>query len=109
MTFFRYLLKCCKYHEVILPMRVLPLSSRTAEVRNGSSLFTGDADRGESNIHPCLIENEWLAVIVALAVNLFYNTGIATYIWLLSNRKTAHRRGKVELIDATQMLVGANK
>ena len=107
MKFFRYLLKRGKYPEVILPMRGLPLSSRIAEVRNGSSLVTGDADRGE--IHPCLIENDWFEVIVALAVNLFYNNGIATYIWLLSNRKTAHRRGKVELIDATQMLVGANK
>jgi type I restriction enzyme M protein len=78
------------------------LGSRIAEVHNGSSLFTGDAGQGESNIRRWLIENDWLEAIVALPLNLFYNTGIATYIWLLSNRKLAHRRGKVQLIDATQ-------
>ena len=79
-----------------------PLGSRIAEVHNGSSLFTGDAGRGESNIRRWIIENDWLEAIVALPFNLFYNTGIATYIWVLSNRKPAHRRGKVQLIDATQ-------
>jgi type I restriction enzyme M protein len=78
------------------------LGSRVAEVHNGSSLFTGDAGQGESNIRRWLIENDWLEAIVALPLNLFYNTGIATYIWVLSNRKPAHRRGKVQLIDATQ-------
>ncbi|MES2177959.1 MAG: class I SAM-dependent DNA methyltransferase [Gemmatimonadota bacterium] len=78
------------------------LGSRIAEVHNGSSLFTGDAGQGESNIRRWLIENDWLEAIVALPLNLFYNTGIATYIWVLSNRKPAHRKGQVQLIDATQ-------
>ena len=78
------------------------LGSRIAEVHNGSSLFTGDAGQGESNIRRWLIENDWLEAIVALPLNLFYNTGIATYIWVLTNRKPAHREGKVQLIDATQ-------
>ncbi|HDH27797.1 MAG TPA: SAM-dependent DNA methyltransferase [Euryarchaeota archaeon] len=79
-----------------------PLGSRIAEVHNGSSLFTGDAGQGESNIRRWIIENDWLEAIVALPLNLFYNTGIATYIWMLTNRKPEHRRGKVQLIDATQ-------
>jgi type I restriction enzyme M protein len=78
------------------------LGSRIAEVHNGSSLFTGDAGQGESNIRRWIIENDWLEAIVALPLNMFYNTGIATYIWVLSNRKPEHRRGKVQLIDATQ-------
>ena len=82
--------------------RDTPLGSRIAEVHNGSSLFTGDAGQGESNIRRWIIENDWLEAIVALPLNMFYNTGIATYIWVLSNRKAAHRRGKVQLIDATQ-------
>ena len=79
-----------------------PLGSRIAEVHNGSSLFTGDAGQGESNIRRWIIENDWLEAIVALPLNMFYNTGIATYIWVLSNRKPVHRQGKVQLIDATQ-------
>ena len=79
-----------------------PLGSRIAEVHNGSSLFTGDAGQGESNIRRWIIENDWLEAIVALPLNLFYNTGIATYIWVLSNRKPEHRKGQVQLIDATQ-------
>jgi type I restriction enzyme M protein len=78
------------------------LGSRIAEVHNGSSLFTGDAGQGESNIRRWLIENDWLEAIVALPLNLFYNTGIATYIWVLSNKKPAHRQGQVQLIDASQ-------
>ena len=78
-----------------------PLGSRIAEVHNGSSLFTGDAGQGESNIRRWIIENDWLEAIVALPLNLFYNTGIATYVWVLTNRKPEHRRGKVQLIDAT--------
>ncbi|CAG1005002.1 partial putative type I restriction enzymeP M protein, partial [Anaerolineae bacterium] len=78
-----------------------PLGSRIAEVHNGSSLFTGDAGQGESNIRRWIIENDWLEAIVALPLNMFYNTGIATYIWVLSNRKPEHRRGRVQLIDAT--------
>ena len=79
-----------------------PFGSRIAEVHNGSSLFTGDAGQGESNIRRWIIENDWLEAIVVLPLNMFYNTGIATYIWVLSNRKAAHRRGRVQLIDATQ-------
>ena len=78
------------------------LGSRIAEVHNGSSLFTGDAGQGESNIRRWIIENDWLEAIVALPLNLFYNTGIATYIWVLTNKKPEHRQGKVQLIDATQ-------
>ena len=78
------------------------LGSRIAEVHNGSSLFTGDAGQGESNIRRWIIENDWLEAIVALPLNMFYNTGIATYIWVISNRKPDHRKGKVQLIDATQ-------
>ncbi len=78
-----------------------PLGSRVAEIHNGSSLFTGDAGQGESNIRRWIIENDWLEAIVALPLNMFYNTGIATYIWVISNRKPEHRKGKVQLIDAT--------
>ncbi len=78
-----------------------PLGSRIAEVHNGSSLFTGDAGQGESNIRRWIIENDWLEAIVTLPLNMFYNTGIATYVWVLTNRKPAHRQGKVQLIDAT--------
>ena len=79
-----------------------PMGSRIAEVHNGSSLFTGDAGQGESNIRRWIIENDWLEAIVALPLNMFYNTSIATYIWVLSNRKGGVRRGRVQLIDATQ-------
>ena len=82
--------------------RNTPLGSRIAEVHNGSSLFTGDAGQGESNIRRWIIENDWLEAIVALPLNMFYNTGIATYVWVLTNRKPAHRQGKVQLIDATK-------
>jgi type I restriction enzyme M protein len=78
-----------------------PLGSRIAEVHNGSALFTGDAGQGESNIRRWIIENDWLEAIIALPLNMFYNTGIATYVWVLSNRKPQHRRGKVQLIDAS--------
>jgi type I restriction enzyme M protein len=77
------------------------LGSRIAEVHNGSSLFV-DAGQGESNIRRWIIENDWLEAIVALPLNMFYNTGIATYIWVLTNRKPEHRKGRVQLIDATQ-------
>ena len=79
-----------------------PLGSRIAEVHNGSSLFTGDAGQGESNIRRWIIENDWLEAIVALPLNMFYNTGIATYVWVLTNRKPQHRMDKVQLIDATK-------
>lgn len=77
------------------------LGSRIASVHNGSSLFTGDAGQGESNIRRWIIENDWLEAIVALPLKMFYNTGIATYVWVLSNRKEERRKGKVQLIDAT--------
>ena len=79
-----------------------PLGSRIAEVHNGSSLFTGDAGQGESNIRRWIIENDWLEAIVALPLNMFYNTGIATYVWVLTNKKPDHRKGKVQLINATE-------
>src|ERR1022692_1446733 len=79
------------------------LGSRIAIVHNGSSLFTGDAGQGESNVRRWIIENDWLEAIIGLPLDMFYNTGIATYIWVLSNRKPAHRMGKVQLIDATAL------
>lgn len=82
------------------PLSQSPYGTRIASVHNGSSLFTGDAGGGESNIRRYLIENDLLEAIIQLPNNLFYNTGITTYIWLLSNNKAAHRRGKVQLIDA---------
>ncbi|MCZ0936868.1 MAG: class I SAM-dependent DNA methyltransferase [Gemmatimonadetes bacterium] len=82
--------------------RDTPLGSRIAEVHNGSSLFTGSAGQGESNIRRWIIESDWLEAIVALPLNMFYNTGIATYVWVLTNRKPDHRKGKVQLIDATK-------
>src|SRR5690554_3662500 len=75
--------------------------SRIASVHNGSSLFTGDAGGGESNIRRFIIENDMLDAIVQLPNNLFYNTGITTYIWVLSNNKPEARKGKVQLIDAS--------
>ncbi len=83
--------------------------SRIAEIHNGSSLFTGDAGQGESNIRRYVIENDLLEAIVALPLNLFYNTGIATYIWVLSNRKEQRRKGKVQLIDATKWFTPLRK
>ncbi|MBR9985068.1 MAG: SAM-dependent DNA methyltransferase [Desulfosarcina sp.] len=80
-----------------------PLGSRIAEVHNGSSLFTGDAGSGESNIRRWIIENDWLEAIIALPLNMFYNTGIATYIWVLTNAKPKERKGKIQLIDATEI------
>lgn len=79
------------------------IGSRIASVHNGSSLFTGDAGGGESNIRRYIIENDLLDVIIQLPTNLFYNTGITTYIWILTNNKSSKRKGKVQLIDATEM------
>jgi len=78
------------------------LGSRIALVHNGSALFTGDAGQGESNIRRWVLENDWLEAIIALPLNIFYNTGIATYIWVLANKKAESRRGRVQLIDASQ-------
>lgn len=83
--------------------------SRIAIVMNGSPLFTGDAGSGESEIRRWILENDWLEGIVALPDQLFYNTGISTYIWVLSNRKEERRKGKVQLIDATGCYVKMRK
>lgn len=83
--------------------RDTPLGSRIAEVHNGSSIFTGDAGSGESNARRYLIENDLVEAIIALPENMFYNTGIGTYIWILSNRKEDRRKGKIQLIDARAM------
>ena len=80
-----------------------PLGSRIAEVHNGSSIFTGDAGSGESNARRYLIENDLVEAIIAVPENMFYNTGIGTYIWILSNKKEERRKGKIQLIDATTM------
>ena len=85
------------------PLTVSPCGTRIASVHNGSSLFTGDAGSGESNIRRHIIENDLLEAIIQLPNNLFYNTGITTYIWLLTNKKTKSRKGKVQLIDASQL------
>ncbi len=85
------------------PLSKSPLGARIASVHNGSSLFTGDAGGGESNIRRYLIENDWLDAIVQMPNNLFYNTGITTYVWVLSNNKATKRKGKVQLIDAGQL------
>jgi len=77
------------------------MGSRIASVHNGSSIFTGDAGSGESNTRRWIIENDWLEAIIALPLNMFFNTGIATYVWVLTNRKPEDRKGKVQLIDAT--------
>ncbi|MFC5435182.1 N-6 DNA methylase [Rhodanobacter umsongensis] len=82
------------------PVGTSPIGSRIASVHNGSSLFTGDAGSGESNIRRFIIENDMLDTIIQLPNNLFYNTGITTYIWLLTNAKPEARKGQVQLIDA---------
>ncbi len=83
--------------------------SRVAIVMNGSPLFTGDAGSGESEIRRWILENDWLEAIVALPEQLFYNTGIATYVWVLTNRKHEERRGTVQLINATDFWVPMRK
>ena len=83
--------------------------SRLAIVFNGSPLFTGDAGGGESEIRRWIIENDWLEAIVALPEQLFYNTGISTYLWVLTNRKERPRKGKIQLIDARQFWVDMEK
>lgn len=85
------------------PKQQSPTGSRIASVHNGSSLFTGDAGSGESNIRRFIIENDLLEAIIQMPNNLFYNTGITTYIWLLSNNKAEDRKGKVQLIDGGQL------
>ena len=84
------------------PLDQQPQGARIASIHNGSSLFTGDAGSGESNIRRYVIENDLVDAIIQLPNNIFYNTGITTYIWILTNKKTANRKGKVQLIDASQ-------
>lgn len=81
------------------PLKDSPKGSRIAIVMNGSPLFSGGAGSGESEIRRYVIENDWLEAIVALPTDMFYNTGIATYVWILTNNKRAERRGKVQLIN----------
>ncbi len=95
--------------HMISKMRPAQGGSRLAIVFNGSPLFTGAAGSGESEIRRWIIENDWLEAIVALPDQLFYNTGISTYIWVLTNRKRAERRGKVQLIDARELFVRMRK
>ncbi len=83
--------------------------SRIAMVVTGSPLFTGDAGSGESNIRQWIIENDWLEAVIALPDQLFYNTGISTYIWLVTNRKEKRRKGKIQLIDAREFYVKMRK
>ena len=83
--------------------------TRIAIIMNGSPLFTGDAGSGESEIRRWILENDWLEALIALPEQLFYNTGIATYVWVLTNRKAPKRRGKVQLIDATSFWVPMRK
>ena len=80
-----------------------PMGSRIASVHNGSALFTGDAGGGESNVRRHIIESDYLEAIIQLPNNLFYNTGITTYVWVLSNNKADKRKGKVQLIDASNL------
>jgi len=87
--------------HMLSKMKDTELGSRIASVHNGSALFTGDAGQGESEIRKYIIENELLERIVALPNDMFYNTGIPTYIFLFSNRKSQNRKGKVQLINAT--------
>lgn len=83
--------------------------SRIAEVHNGSALFTGDAGSGESNARRYMIEKDLVECIIALPENIFYNTGIGTFIWILSNKKEERRKGKIQLIDATEIKTGRKK
>lgn len=84
------------------PLEFQPQGSRIASIHNGSSLFTGDAGSGESNIRRYLIEKDLVEAIIQLPNNIFYNTGISTYVWMLTNKKKDNRKGKVQLIDASQ-------
>lgn len=96
-------------HMIAKMRRAEDGGSRIGIVFNGSPLFTGDAGGGESEIRRWIIENDWLEAVVALPEQLFYNTGISTYIWVLSNHKEAHRKGKVQLIDARNHWVPMEK
>ena len=101
----------CFFYSTCFPrcVQIEQGGSRIAIVFNGSPLFTGDAGSGESEIRSWIIKHDWLEAIVALPGQLFYNTGIATYVWVLTNRKESRRAGKVQLIDARQMYVKMRK
>src|SRR5437764_3966511 len=83
--------------------------SRVAIIMNGSPFFPGDAGSGESEIRRWILENDWLEALIALPEQLFYNTGIATYIWILTNKKPEERRGKVQLINASDIWIPMRK
>ena len=87
----------------ISKMKNTDMGSRILEVHNGSALFTGDAEGGESNARRYMLESDLIEAIIQLPENIFYNTGITTYIWILSNRKEERRKGKIQLIDASSM------
>lgn len=91
------------------PLDVQPQGTRIASIHNGSSLFTGDAGQAESNIRRYLLENDLVEAIIQLPNNIFYNTGISTYCWILTNNKEERRRGKIQLIDASQAYVKLRK
>ena len=84
------------------PLNAQPMGSRIASIHNGSSLFTGEAGSGESNIRRYLIENDLVDAIIQLPNNIFYNTGITTYVWIFTNKKQDNRKGKVQLINASE-------
>lgn len=89
--------------------KMSPKGSRIGIVFNGSPLFTGDAGKGESNIRKWIIENDWLECIIALPDRMFYNTGIATYIWIINNKKPSSRKGQIQLIDGTSYSTSMKK
>lgn len=95
--FLQHMISKCKSYS---PGSTENLGSRLAIVFNGSPLFTGGAGSGESEIRKWIIENDWLEAIVALPEQMFYNTGIGTYVWIVTNRKSNHRKGHIQLIDA---------
>ena len=93
----------------ISKMKETEMGSRIVEVHNGSALFTGDAGNGASNARRFMIEKDLIEAIIQLPENMFYNTGITTYIWILSNRKEEKRKGKIQLINASGIKTSLRK